>query len=55
MSAYEAAGKSDDWFTPAHLFDALGEEFDLDVAADQFSPLHGPCDCRIYRDSLETA
>jgi hypothetical protein len=30
--------KSDDWYTPAHVFDALGVRFDLDVAA----PVEGP-------------
>lgn len=29
----EAAGKSDEWYTPAYIFDALGESFLLDVAA----------------------
>ncbi len=38
MSAWEENGKSDEWYTPAYIFDALGENFDLDVAA----PLHGP-------------
>lgn len=31
--SHEAPGKSDDWFTPRYIFDALGETFDLDVAA----------------------
>lgn len=33
MSAYEqSAGASDEWYTPPYVFDALGVEFDLDVA-----------------------
>jgi len=43
MSAYEAAGKSDDWYTPAYVFEALGLEFDLDVAAPVDGPRHVPC------------
>jgi hypothetical protein len=30
MSAWEACGKSDEWYTPAYIFDALGCSFDLD-------------------------
>lgn len=30
MSAWESAGQSDEWYTPAWVFDALGERFDLD-------------------------
>ena len=33
MSHWEAAGKTDEWYTPKYLFDALGCRFDLDVAA----------------------
>jgi hypothetical protein len=33
MSHWEADGKSDEWYTPKYIFDALGAEFDLDVAA----------------------
>lgn len=32
MSAWEALGATDEWFTPRYIFDALGETFDLDVA-----------------------
>ncbi len=38
MSKWEASGKSDEWFTPAYIMDALGCRFDLDVAA----PIDGP-------------
>lgn len=33
MSAWEATGKSDEWYTPKYIFDSLGCEFDQDVAA----------------------
>lgn len=33
MSSWESAGKSDEWYTPAYVFEALGERFDLDVSA----------------------
>lgn len=33
--SHESSGKSDDWFTPSYIFDALGERFDLDVAAPE--------------------
>jgi hypothetical protein len=33
LSAWEALGKSDEWYTPKYIFDALGVHFDLDVAA----------------------
>ena len=38
MSAYESFGESDEWYTPKYIFDALGENYDLDVA----SPVSGP-------------
>ena len=33
MGVWESPGKSDEWYTPAYIFDALGAVFDLDVAA----------------------
>ena len=33
MSAWEAIGKTDEWYTPRYIFDALGCQFDLDVAS----------------------
>jgi len=32
MSHWIGIGKSDEWYTPKYIFDALGCEFDLDVA-----------------------
>jgi hypothetical protein len=39
----EAAQSSDRWFTPAWIFDGMGVDFDLDVAAPTAGPLHVPC------------
>lgn len=34
MSIWERSiGASDEWYTPAYIFEALGETFDIDVAA----------------------
>lgn len=38
MSAWETMGKSDEWYTPKYIFDALACDFDLDVSA----PIEGP-------------
>lgn len=43
MSAWEALGKSDDWYTPKYIFDALGCRFDLDPAGAQCGG-HVPAD-----------
>lgn len=53
MSHWESLGKSDDWWTPKNIFDALDCRFDLDVAAPFGGPLHVPCDGWIYDRSLE--
>ena len=42
MSSWEASGQSDEWFTPRYVFDVLGCEFDLDVAAPIDGPRHVP-------------
>lgn len=42
MAAYEAAGETDEWYTPRYIFDALGETFDLDVASPVDGPRHVP-------------
>ena len=47
MSAWEPSiGESDEWYTPAYVFDALGCRFDLDVAAP-LMPTKVPAD-RFY-------
>ncbi len=33
--SHEQLGKSDEWYTPKYIFDALGIEFDLDVASPE--------------------
>lgn len=38
MSHWETAGKSDQWYTPKYVFDALGCDFDMDVAAPMLIP-----------------
>lgn len=53
MAAYEAHGESDEWYTPAYIFAALGERFDLDVAAPAEGPRHAPCDAWYSEGSLE--
>ena len=40
MSAWESDGKSDEWYTPRYIFDALGVTFSLDVAAPVSGPRH---------------
>jgi hypothetical protein len=43
MSAWDPClGATDEWYTPAYVFDALGCEFDLDVAAPRLGPRHVP-------------
>jgi hypothetical protein len=49
----QCVGKTDEWYTPQHVFDALGCRFDMDVA----SPGHSvtpwiPADKFILHDSL---
>jgi len=55
MSMWEAIGQSDEWYTPAYIFDALGVRFDLDVAAPVAGPKHVPCDRWISDGSLSKA
>ena len=50
MSAWEAAGKSDDWLTPKYVFDAMAVDFDLDVAGHPLS--HVPCTTWIGAEGL---
>lgn len=45
MAMHEEMGRSDDWYTPKYIFDALGCRFDLDAAAPwDRSGLHVPAD-----------
>ena len=52
MSSWEATGQSDEWYTPAFVFDALGEWFDLDAAAPPDGPRHVPCGAWLHSDAL---
>lgn len=55
MSAWEAPGKSDEWYTPAYIFDALGVTFDMDVAHPRdhhFTSV--PARAFLYEESLST-
>ena len=42
MATWQAIGKSDEWYTPKYIFDALNVQFDMDVAAPVNGPLHVP-------------
>lgn len=53
MAIHERPGKSDEWYTPKYIFDALGTHFNLDVAAPAGGPLHVPCDKYICKAGLE--
>lgn len=52
MSHWETPGASDEWYTPAYVFDALGERFDLDVAAPENGAPYVPAKFWISSDSL---
>jgi len=52
MSHWETTGASDEWYTPAFVFDALGCTFDLDVAAPFGGPPHVPADEWFHAGSL---
>lgn len=52
MSSWEQAGKTDEWYTPKYIFDALDCRFDLDVAAPIDGPRHVPTSAWLSSDSL---
>lgn len=55
MSMWEPSiGASDEWYTPAYIFEALGVNFDLDVAAPPQGGPHVPADRWICENSLTT-
>lgn len=54
MGHWETGGQSDEWFTPPHVFKALGCRFDVDVAAPNGLRTHVPADRFITADSLAT-
>lgn len=53
MAAYEAAGKTDEWYTPAYIFEALDVTFDLDVAAPNDGPRYVPTSRWLSAGGLE--
>ena len=53
MAAYEAAGETDEWYTPAYIFEALGVLFDLDVACPPDGPRHVPAASYFCANALE--
>lgn len=54
MSDWETSGKTDEWYTPKYIFDALGCKFDMDVAAPvDRSYCHVPAKEFITAGSLE--
>lgn len=52
MAAYEAAGETDEWYTPKYILDAIGETFDLDVACPPEGPRHVPARSWFSSDAL---
>jgi len=54
VAAYEAAGETDEWYTPRYIFEALGETFDLDVACPPDGPRHVPTSGWLSSDALVT-
>lgn len=53
MSIWEPSlGASDEWYTPAYIFEALGVTFDLDVANAAIGGAHVPCRASIGTESL---
>ena len=42
MSVWERPGKSDEWYTPKYIFDAMKAEFDMDVASAPVGKGHVP-------------
>jgi len=55
LSVYEAAGETNEWYTPKYIFDALGETFDLDVACPSNGPMFVPCSKWYSEKGLERA
>jgi hypothetical protein len=52
MGHWETIGQSDEWYTPKSVFDALGERFDLDVAAPNHGRTFVPATSFITENSL---
>lgn len=55
MKSIEGSSRWGDWITPAYVFEALGEQFDLDVAAPVSGNCHVPADRFISTCGLEAS
>ena len=53
MGYWESNGASNEWYSPKYIFDALGENFDLDVANGAPGGGNVPCRDMISAGSLE--
>mgnify|MGYP003646116881 CR=1 FL=1 len=54
MAKYEKFGETDEWYTPAYIFDAMAPvQFDLDVASPIGGPRHVPATRYLCEHSLE--
>jgi hypothetical protein len=53
IMTYERAGETDEWYTPKYIFDAIGIQFDIDVASPTDGPRYTPCHSFISQNSLE--
>lgn len=53
MARHETPGRTDEWYTPPYVFDALGCRFDLDVAYPCITAPHVPADRFLRQDSLD--
>ncbi|WP_283195522.1 DNA N-6-adenine-methyltransferase [Rhizobium sp. AN80A] len=53
MSYWDTLGKSDEWYTPKHVFDALGCDFDVDVAHPKDCDTFVPAKKFITENSLQ--
>lgn len=52
----QCVGASDEWYTPRHVFEAMGVRFDLDVAAPRTRcPAYDYCDGAFTSQSLSQA
>lgn len=53
MGQWETPGASDEWYTPPHVFEAMGVRFDLDVAHPATAKTHVPADAFYHDLGLE--
>lgn len=53
MAHWDTPGASDEWYTPAYVFEALGDQFDFDPAHPN-KPTHVPCKVWCSQGGLET-